>query len=92
MPDIAVEVDITTESLDKFPIYSALKVPELWIYDGKNLSFYQLEAEKYHQIKHSRALPELSAKDLTEFLELSRKKGQTAALKNFRQWLGEKNR
>jgi Uma2 family endonuclease len=89
VPDIAVEVDITTESLDKFPIYAALKVPELWIYDGKNLSFYKLRGENYHQITHSRALPQISAKDLTKFLEMSRSKGQTAALKSFRQWLGE---
>lgn len=92
VPDIAVEIDITTESLDKFPIYAALKVPELWIYNGKILAFYELEGEKYHQIANSRALPEISADDLVKFLEISRSKGQTAALKNFRQWLGEKNR
>ena len=89
VPDIAVEVDITTESLDKFPIYAALKVPELWIYDGKKLSFYELRDENYHQITHSRALPQISAKDLTKFLETSRRTGQTAALKSFRKWLGE---
>jgi Uma2 family endonuclease len=89
VPDIAVEVDITTESLDKFPIYAALEVPELWIYDGKILSFYKLDGGKYHQITKSRALGKLSAKDLTKFLEISRKKGQTAALKSFRVWLGK---
>ena len=92
VPDFAVEIDITTESLDKFPIYAALGVVEIWIYNGKILSFYELENEKYHQIKHSRALPEISAKDLAKFLEISRKKGQTAALKSFRQWLGGKNK
>ena len=89
VPDIAVEVDITTESLDKFPIYAALKVPELWMYDGKILSFYELGRENYHQITHSRALPQISAKDLPKLLETSRRMGQTAALKSFRKWLGE---
>lgn len=91
VPDIAVEIDITTESLDKFPIYAALKVPELWIFDGKKLAFYELADKKYHQIKNSRALPKISAEDLVKFLETSRTKGQTAALKSFRQWLGKKN-
>jgi Uma2 family endonuclease len=50
VPDIAVEIYITTESLDKFPIHAALKVPEVWIYDGETISFYELEAENYHQI------------------------------------------
>lgn len=89
VPDIVVKVDVTTESLDKFPIYAALKVPELWIYNGNFLSFYELRGENYHQIPHSRALPQISAKDLTKFLEMSRNEGQTAALKSFRRWLGE---
>lgn len=86
-PDIAVEIDLTTESLDKFPIYAALEVPEIWIYDGKTVSFYELEAESYRRISHSRALPRLPAEKLAEFLEMSRTKGQTSALKSFRNWL-----
>lgn len=87
IPDIAVEIDITTESLDKFPIYAALEVPEIWVYDGKHLAFYELDNGNYHQIPHSRALPQLSAMDLERFLEISKKQGQTAALKSFRQSL-----
>ncbi len=78
---------MTTEPLDKFPIYAALEVPEVWIYDGEKVSFYELEAEDYRRISHSRALPKFSAEKLGEFLELSRVKGQTAALKGFRAWL-----
>jgi Uma2 family endonuclease len=89
VPDIAVEIDVTTESLDKFPIYAALQVPEVWIYNGKTVAFYELEAENYHQISHSRALPLLSAERLAEFLRMSRAKGQTFALKSFRGWLRE---
>lgn len=89
MPDVAVEVDVTTESLDKFPIYSALGIPELWIYDGKKLTFYELEGKKYHQISNSRALPQLSSEKLAEFLKISRDKGQTFALRSFRIWLNE---
>lgn len=89
VPDIAVEIDVTTESLDKFPIYAALQVPEVWIYNGKTVAFYELEAENYHQISHSRALPLLSADKLAEFLQTSQTKGQTFALKSFRGWLRE---
>ena len=88
VPDIAVEIDVTTKSLDKFPIYAALQVPELWLYDGKNLAFYELQAGNYHQISKSRALPQLSTEKLSEFLKISREKGQTYALKSFRGWLG----
>ncbi len=87
VPDIAVEIDVTTESLDKFPIYAALQVPEIWIYDGETVSFYKLEAENYRRISHSRALPKLTAEKLAEFLKISRTSGQTFALKSFRGWL-----
>jgi Uma2 family endonuclease len=89
MPDVAVEVDVTTDSLDKFPIYAALQIPEIWIFDGKNVFFYQLEGEKYNQISKSIALTPLSSETLTEYLNLSEKKGQTFALKSFRQYLNE---
>ena len=89
MPDIAVEIDVTTESLDKFPIYAALEVPKIWIYDGATVTFYKLKAENYHRISSSRALPLLSAEKLTEFLGMSWTKGQTFALKSFRGWLKE---
>ncbi len=88
-PDLAVEIDVTTNSLDKFPIYSALKVPEVWVFDGKKISFNKLRGKKYHQISHSFSLPLLSAEKLTEYLKLSREKGQTLALKEFRQHLNE---
>lgn len=90
VPDIAVEIDVTTESLDKLPIYAALKVPEIWIYDGERVSFYVLESEQYRQVSNSSALPQLAAETLAEFLEMSRAKGQTFALKSFRARLNGK--
>ncbi len=89
MPDIAVEVDVSTDSLDKFPIYAALQVPEVWVFDGEKVFFYQLEGEKYNQISNSIALNPLSSETLSEFLNLSETKGQTFALKSFRQRLNE---
>ncbi len=90
VPDVAVEIDVTHGSLDKFKIYAALGVPEVWLYDGKKISFYQLKSNKYNQSETSQALPQLSATDLTGFIRLSETTGQTATLKSFRQWLGEK--
>ena len=33
-PDLAIEIDITSSSINKLDIYSALGVPELWSYNG----------------------------------------------------------
>lgn len=39
-PDLAVEVDITSSSLDRFSIYTDLGVLEIWRYDGRSLTIY----------------------------------------------------
>jgi Uma2 family endonuclease len=36
-PDIVVEIDITNESLGKFPTYAAFGVREIWRYDGEKV-------------------------------------------------------
>ncbi|WP_293197524.1 MULTISPECIES: Uma2 family endonuclease [unclassified Microcoleus] len=46
-PDLAIEIDITSSSINKFAIYSALGVPELWLYNGRVLKFYQLVETEY---------------------------------------------
>ena len=87
-PDIVVEVVVTHSLLDKFTIYSALGIPEVWSYDGSRLRMYRLKAAKYVETRASRALPELAAKQLTEFLELGKTLDSVAwpdeVLKRFR--------
>ena len=67
-PDLVIEVDVTSPSLDKMPIYAALGVPEVWLYKGERVEFYRLESEEYREIENSIALPILSGKQATEFL------------------------
>ena len=86
-PDVAIEIDMTNASLDKFPIYAALGVPEIWRYDGKTTHFYKLVGEHYEAIRNSLAFPLLTVEDLMRCLEQSKVGGQTATLKAFRQML-----
>lgn len=86
-PDVVVEVDITNESLSKFPIYAAFLVPEIWRYDGKQARIYHLENESYAERDASLSFPFLTAQAMTEFLEQSKTQGQTPALVAFRQWI-----
>lgn len=83
-PDVVIEIDMTSDSLDKFHVYAALGVPEIWRYDGERMKFYRLVGEGYQTIEHSLAFPSLAAEDLARFVELSKTEGQTAALKAFR--------
>ncbi|MEM1393599.1 MAG: Uma2 family endonuclease [Cyanobacteria bacterium P01_D01_bin.116] len=89
-PDLAIEIDITSTSVNKFDIYSALGVKELWRYDGKNLNFYQLLEGEYVECEFSIAFSLVSVKDISRFIEQSKTIGEIALLKSFRNWLKEK--
>jgi Uma2 family endonuclease len=41
-PDLAIEVDITSSSLNRMSIYATLGVPEVWRFDGAQLSIHLL--------------------------------------------------
>lgn len=86
-PDVAIEIDMSYDSLDKLPIYAALGVPEIWRYDGVITRFYELAGKNYEVIQNSRAFPTLTANVITQHLELRKTDGHTAALKAFRQML-----
>jgi Uma2 family endonuclease len=90
-PDIVVEVDIYHESVDKFGIYSALQVPEFWLYEDKRLKIYKLENEKYSEVAQSLALPILTAEVLTDFLNRLENSDQFEILLEFESWLDEQN-
>jgi Uma2 family endonuclease len=62
-PDLAVEVDITPSKIDRPGIYSALKVTEVWRFDGEReeVIIERLGADGYfHRVEGSMFLPILA--------------------------------
>jgi len=87
-PDIVVEIDVTNESFNKFPIYAAFSVAEIWRYDGATVEFHERAGEAYRTISESRFFPGLKPQVLAAALEQSKTDGQSAALTAFREGLG----
>lgn len=79
-PDVVLEVDITSPSLDKFGLYLAARVPEVWRYDGAHMSFYALAGERYDEASHSLCFPHLTAAMLERYLTVGREQGSAAML------------
>src|SRR5437660_4721477 len=52
-PDLVIEVDITRESLNRFPIFAAVGIPEIWRFDGARVIFYRLQSNSYIETSHS---------------------------------------
>jgi Uma2 family endonuclease len=87
-PDLALEIDVSQSSVPRMPIYAALRVPEVWRFDGQNLTFFALDTQgNYVVVTHSRAFPQLTPADLLRFLTLRGQEDENAILRQFRAWV-----
>jgi Uma2 family endonuclease len=85
-PDLVIEVDITHPSLDKLPIYAAIGVPEIWRYDGQQLTIFKLEDETYRSQTESQALPGLTSSLLSQFIADSKTLDRLDWAQRIREW------
>jgi Uma2 family endonuclease len=85
-PDLVLEIDMTSKSLDRFPIYARLGVPEIWSYDSGALKIYLLQDGEYVSAQLSLALPQLPIQELPQLIEDHRKAGRRAIRKAVREW------
>lgn len=86
-PDLALEIDITSSSINRLSIYVALGVPEVWRYNGQTLTILSWQNGEYLSQDRSIALPLLNAEDLVRFLALRNTIGETKLVKQFRRWV-----
>src|SRR5215213_1270674 len=69
-PDLAVEIDVTSWSVERQPIYAALGVREIWRYDGEKLTALELQPDgQYLAREFSLAFPFLRVGDLEPFIK-----------------------
>jgi Uma2 family endonuclease len=85
-PDLVLEIDVTHKSLDRFPIYSRLGVPELWCYSAGELRMYALQDGEYVEVQVSLVLPQLPIRELPQLIESYRSLGRRALRKAVREW------
>lgn len=88
-PDLIIEIDVTSPSLSKFPIYAKLGIPELWRYKNNQVQIFALTNSQYIEIENSIAFPVLTNSLATQFLAESVTLPSTAWLRRVRQWVRE---
>jgi Uma2 family endonuclease len=87
-PDLVVEVDITSSSLDRLGIYAALKVPEIWHYDGQAFKVLILGPRgKYRERSKSLAFPSLPLRAFAEFLAKLGSIDEIQLIQSFTAWV-----
>jgi Uma2 family endonuclease len=86
-PDLVVEIDITHPSLNKFPIFSAVGVPEVWRYDGVTVTIFALKHGQLKRSQTSIVLPVVTEQMLTKFMTESKTLKRTVWLRRLREWV-----
>ncbi len=70
-PDLVIEIDITSDSLDRFPIFAGVGVPEVWRCSEGRVLMYRLRENGYVPLNRSVAAPPMTPEMATRSLELS---------------------
>ena len=93
-PDLAIEVDFTSKSIDRMGIYARLGVPEVWrCFESETVKFYRLGKDgAYREADESIALPPVVPHDIDQFLQQRGEQGDTALVKSFVNFIKEKRK
>ncbi len=86
-PDLILEIDITNKSLNRFPLYAHLGIPELWRYGQGQLKVYLLgENEEYQESQQSLVFPNLPVQEIPSIINGYRNEGRRIIRKKIREW------
>jgi Uma2 family endonuclease len=88
-PDLALEIEVSRRLRERWKIYAALRVPEVWSWDGEIVRFHVLKGRKYRVAARSPAFPFLSSQDLARFAKQMRDGHEMEGLLAFEAWLRE---
>lgn len=86
-PDLALEIEISRSTMNRMAIYAALRVPEVWRWNGESLRMMLLTSRgAYRQSDRSKAFPFLPLAEFVEFL-LQSDQSETQLIRSFRTWV-----
>ena len=86
-PDLVIEVDITSSSLDKLAIFAALRIPEVWHFENDECRILILYQGKYVERTSSASFPCLTAETINRLVQESRTLGPLAWIRRVREWI-----
>lgn len=86
-PELVIEVDVTSHSLDRFPIFAAVGVAEVWRYAEGRVSMFVLTGTAYESTSRSLALPMLTPEAVTKFADSHRRTRWPVWVAELRAWV-----
>jgi Uma2 family endonuclease len=85
-PDLVIEIDLSSSSLSKLPLYAAAGIPEVWRYAGERIAIFHLIGTGYVEHAASLAFPRLTNIDLAAFLAEGGSFSRPAWIRKLRAW------
>jgi Uma2 family endonuclease len=85
-PDLVIEVEITSPAVSKLPVYARLRVPEIWLHDGRSPRILLLSGDRYEDRDRSEVLHCLTQAVLSDFCEQSKSLTTLAWRRMVRTW------
>ncbi|MGB8688942.1 MAG: Uma2 family endonuclease [Microcoleus sp.] len=82
LPDLVVEVVVTSGGINKLEAYKRLQIPEVWFWENGVFRLYSLGADGYTEVDRSFVLPELDIVLLARCINIE---NHLQAMREFRQ-------
>jgi Uma2 family endonuclease len=71
IPDLILEITVTSGGINKLEIYRRLRVPEVWFWEDGLLSVYCLQGDSYIKVSKSTLLPDLDLDLLAKYARMA---------------------
>jgi len=81
VPEVALDVIVTSPLIDKLEVYRGLGVREVWVYRNGRFEVHALHGERYERIATSEIFPEVDLAAIARYVAMP---DQHAALRAFR--------
>lgn len=88
VPDLAIEVVLSSGVVDKLAIYEGLGVAEVWVWEAGKFTIHHLRAQGYEQVNASKLLPDCDINLLAKYVK---PQDQFDAVMNYRNELKKKS-
>jgi Uma2 family endonuclease len=86
-PDLLIEIDMTSSSINRFALFAEVGVPEVWRHDGSRVQIFALVGKEYVEVEKSIAFPLLTNEVITQFVEDGVELERLEWLRRLRDWV-----
>ena len=83
-PDLVVEVDVSSSSLNRLPVYAAIGVPEVWRWQREQIQVFRLDGENYRTFESSQVLVGFPIEQAAKLIRGRLASGENALVREFR--------